>query len=136
MDKMKDWKVANIYGMPNLSVKLEDRTIEKYVPIRGSIPEDGVPEDITDYNASIFVDGDNNEIKKKLTMLLASRIADEMVLFNAVIKEIDSSLDSIRVVDLPSMLCEEGTNGYGNYISPNLKNLKSWKSYKNQNLYP
>jgi len=29
-----------------------------------------------------------------------------------------------HIIDLPSMLCEEGTNGYGSYISANLKSLK------------
>jgi len=116
---MKDWKVANTYGTPNLSVKLEDRTIEKYIPRRASVPEDGVPEDITDYNISIFVDGDVDQIRRNLSVLLASKIADEINLFNSVIKEIDGSLESVSVDDLPSML----HGGDESFISPNLSNL-------------
>jgi len=110
-----DRRAAEITGSPNLTVELEDRTIEKHVPIRASVPEDGIPEDLRGYNACTFVDGDINYIRKQLSVLLAQRIADEMDLFNDVIGEIDKSLEPIHVADLPSMLNEEET-----YISPKL----------------
>jgi len=122
-EKMKDWKVANLYGMPNLSVKLGDKTIEKYVRIRASVPEDGVPEDIADYNISIFVDGDIDQVRHNLSVLLAAKIADEINLFNDVIKEIDESLEPIRVSDLPLMLHGGGEDMSGEHISPNLKHM-------------
>ena len=115
--------IARSDGLPHLWVKLGDKIIEKHIAIRNAVPEDGKLEKPVPYAAfldysdkpscfSAIVPEGIHAIRKKLSLLLASKIADEINLFNSVMNEIDNSIDQFSVSDLPLMLKDGiGLNG-------------------------